>query len=344
MWHTCSTDCIFFISKLFYLGYKQQYIISELRKCDSSVVYDYNWNGKSIDLESDPWEPRWIWGFVGVDYFHGISEISLYSNCGKREFELLASLARINPNIYSIKISSKTIASEDLSFLSDMKAIRHLDFTGCKATGDFLYYLKDNKYTESLHLNGVIINDDHLWNIAHMDNLKSLSISGDLVTDRGLKFIENLSSIEYLEVDCPNITSNGILNLKSVKFNSLAYLSISNCNLMNLKFLNFCRNLRSLKLSHVSVFPGSFGEVQTLRDLIDLNVDNTNIKNTDIIELSNLQNLTLLSINNTKITDESIQAITLLKSIRVLQAKNTMISKAGLRRFEKSKKNVMVFK
>ena len=188
-----------------------------------------------------------------------------------------------------------------------------------------------SKFTE---LKDLTLSNNNIEDISHLSTLsklKYLNLSSNSIAS--LNGIRNLSNIEllYLEenniddlssisnykvIDCLDISSNPISDLTNFdNLSNLTSLTSLTIRELNLKDLNFARNLVNLKLLDAEYNEiTDISSTSNLTKLENLYLDNNKISNIEPLKL--LNNLTSLTLSNNSISDlNHISNLTNLKSL-----------------------------
>jgi len=160
-------------------------------------------------------------------------------------------------------------------------------------------------------------NDDGLRSVSNLTNLTHLSLANlKKFSDRGWRYISTLSNLKYLDINHTNISDSGLKLI--LKLINLEYLDISFSDKINsLTGISELSHLTHLNLEdNENLNDDTIYDILKLTNLRYLNINNTNIKNLQV--LFSLPSRLELVLNRTLFTHLSETEIN-----NIIQTQNT---------------------
>src|ERR1017187_5656777 len=154
---------------------------------------------ESMDPHSDPWAPKWLVDFLGVDYFGHVVYVELFPGGIHTTDELMAHVGRLTA-LQELDLRSTSVSNAGLKHLSALTRLRWLDLGSTAIGGDGMAYLGGLKRLETLSLAETSISDDSLVHLADMPALKRLSVLDTQIGDRGLAHLQGLVGLDDLNL------------------------------------------------------------------------------------------------------------------------------------------------
>lgn len=185
-----------------------------------------------------------------------------------------------------------------------------IDLTWSKVAGDLLRNLRGHKGLLELCLFGTDTSDKELRHLGELPNLESLDLGG-----------------------C-NVTTEGILRLRSsrkLKRLGLADLQQSINDTTIKRIVSAWPNLESISLNSGHITDVGLSHIGKLRRLRYLNISRTQITDKGLESLAGLSQLTTLHAGNTNILDQGMVHLGVLTSLEKLDLNFTGISDRGLK-------------
>ncbi len=195
------------------------------------------------------------------------------------------------------------------------------------AAGKWFETLKNLPELEALYMTKSPLSEEEVGQLSPLTDLTLLSLDGARVTDAGLARLSGLNKLQHLSLVDGAVTGAGVENFAVLR--SLI-LSGTKANDSALKNIDRLRQLEVLDLQDTKVTDDTISVVKRCLQLRNLKLSGTEITDAGVKQLGSLRNLSVLSLDRTKITHESMSA---LASMRLwsLSLDGTRISAAGLK-------------
>jgi len=161
------------------------------------VYYDYQHYDPhtcKFDQKATPWEPQWLQGQVGIDFFHDVEAVNMsFHGDG---------IVRRDEKLPDPDISRHLAQFPRLRFLGLTEGACHDD--GMRHVGQ-LRYLEVLLFWDAPH-----ITDAGAAHLTNMPRLQCLGMGSSQIGDRGLATIARLPRLEDLSMQCNNFTDAGL--------------------------------------------------------------------------------------------------------------------------------------
>lgn len=236
----------------------QRDAVAGIRAAGGWVYYDYHQfdaaTGK-LKAAAQPWEPAWLLGLVGSDFFHDVTVVNMvYDDNGPRRLDNARPPVNIAPHLAHFPQLRSLLISGN-----------YLDDAGMATVG------KLRRLESFYQWEGRAIGDDGAVQLGKLPNLQSIHLGSSQVGDRGLAALAKLPRLERLSMQRNKITDAGLpalagsRTLKSLWIGGLEEQSaISDAGLVHLANLP---QLEELDLQNTRVTPAGLTPLQKLPKL-----------------------------------------------------------------------------
>ena len=253
------------------------------RQGDQGAIVYYNWQCKDgVPISNgQPWWPRWLLAWVGVDYFYHPGFVAARSGTEAELFHI-GKLWQLE----GLELVETGVTDSGLAQLKGLTQLRTLNLDMTAITDAGLVHLKGLSSLRCLMLSGAIT-DAGLAQLAtgHLDRLERLELTESQVNDAGLEHLKSLPSLRELSLDDTEVTCAGLVHLKGLT--KLRHLNLGNTAISDagLSVLKGMANLTWLSLEHTSVTDAGLANLRRLSKLRTLLVADSEITQSGLAEL-----------------------------------------------------------
>jgi Leucine-rich repeat (LRR) protein len=189
------------------------------------------------------------------------------------------------PDLKKLDLRSTRVTGEGLGVFGDLARLTELDLSGTLVTDATISSLCHWIRLEKLSLNYTLVTPAGMARLACLPKLTTLELAGIRIPCSGLVGLERLKTLNALTLAAARVPKSGLVNL--CDFGTLTFLDVSGINLATAE--------------KVQILMG-------LRNLHQLNVANTGIRDDDLAKLGIWDNLTeLIFSDNKEITDVGLK-------------------------------------
>ena len=205
-----------------------------------------------------------------------------------------------------LAIGGQTIRDEDLTFVSELKNLAHLDVRQApRVNGLFIKNLEPLKKLVGLNLETTRVQDKNLTGLTQLQSLKTLYAPRS-IGDAGLQSIAAIASLEVLVLPDSTVTSAGIKSLAKLK--NLYHLSINMKRLDDEAIASIAQleGLRSIQLTETRLTGEGFSFLSRLKKLESISIDSKAITASGLLSLVNIESLQRVQLLKHELTLEDI--------------------------------------
>ena len=208
-------------------------------------------------------------------------------------------------SVVSVVLSGNHGKDSMLKRLPEFPELEEVTLDQAKCTEIGLRHLGQLRHLKSLTLMGCG-SDDTLAKILSRHKLESLTLMSDQFSDKGLQHIAKMTSLLRLNLSI-NLTDAGMVSLRGLK------------------------NLRELEITSGTLGDSALGNLQELRDLHVLRLDDIQITSQGLAGLTCIPNLNELHLEGSVVDDEVFAKVAECSQLKVLSISNSPITDAWAR-------------
>lgn len=246
--------------------HRQQDAVKAIREYGGWVRYDFQYpsgqfSSNDFDSKAKSWVPQWALNRLGVDFFHGVTFVSLnYSGDsgtraenGNLTDDALKHLPKL-PKIRVLLLSDTQATDSSMPHLAALSKLEYLYMWDAIRVSDIgtanLQPLKKLKY---IHLSSSQITDKTLQVLGELPRLEGLSLQFNDFSDEGLQHLDKLPDLKSLWVCGPEQSANGItdkgLDILAERHN-LTRLGVQNTKVTDLGLASFEEKFPKCQIAH----------------------------------------------------------------------------------------------
>ncbi len=246
---------------------RQRDAVAGIREFGGWVYYDFHYPSVVakpglVVVDAEPSTPGWLIDLFGVDCFHEVVSVNLYSGERNKQPELnsrysddaMEHLADL-PKLESLVVGTRQASPESMVHLSELTNLRYVAFSEAHIGDEGAAHLKKLDELRELYLLDARLTDESMETIGRLPKLKRLVLGGNEFTNRSLELLSN--SDQLIELD----------------------LSGSECRITDegLVYLAGMTNLKSLDLEGSRVSDAGLIHFEPIPTLSNLKLGNTNV-------------------------------------------------------------------
>ena len=264
---------------------RQQDAVNAIREYGGWVRYDFQYpsgqfSSNDFDSKAKSWVPQWALNRLGVDFFHGITFVSLnYSDdSGKRvengnlTDDALQHLPKL-PNLRVLLLSDtqatdssmlhlaalskleylymwdvSNVSDEGVHNLVELKELRKIHLSNSQITDESMRVFAALPKLETLHLQENCFSNDALMHISAASNLRAFAIGlgKNTIDDDGLVYLKDLTKLEQIGLQGSRVTGSGFVHLE--KLHKLEKLAIGTSGLGESELMSLRKKLPKLNV------------------------------------------------------------------------------------------------
>ena len=227
----------------------------------------------------------------------------------------------------------------DLKLENDLKKVRQstqptiIDLTWSRVGGDLLKNLHGLKNLKALYLFGTDVSDGELQHLDELPNLESIDLGGCNVTTEGILQLRSSRKLKRLGLDDirPPLNDNDIGRIASA-WPNLESISLGSCQITDagLSHVGNLRRLRYLNVSRTQITDKGLGSLAGLSQLTTLHANNTRILDQGMVHLGAMESLEKLDLNYTGISDRGLREVRGLTNLKRIYFLGTKVTDDGL--------------
>jgi hypothetical protein len=190
----------------------QRDAVAAIEKIGGRAAYGSEfWDGNVL-RSRNPWAPRWLRDFIGVDYLGHVAAVDLTSSPAATNSVMiqvghLTSLHRLNAG-------GSSVSDGGLAHLKGLSNLSILVLDGTTVTDTGLGHLKGLTNLSYLALGRTQVSDAGLAHLEGLTKLSRLYLAGTRVTDAGLVHLKGLTNLIRLGLENTRVTDAGVNELK----------------------------------------------------------------------------------------------------------------------------------
>jgi Leucine-rich repeat (LRR) protein len=169
----------------------QRDAVAAIEKAGGSSKYDWEWRDGNNIPGGEPWAPRWLVDFIGVDCFGHVTVVTFV--------------------VWHYKPGAPDAAIAEIGRLTQLE---HLNLSASPVTDAGLVHLKELTKLSVLVLAGTQVTDAGLAHLKGLTNLDYLDLSGTQITDTGLGYLKGATKLSRLTLYGTQVTYAGLKELK----------------------------------------------------------------------------------------------------------------------------------
>lgn len=283
--------------------------------------------------------------------------------------ELVHVAARI-PSLQRLSLVGTSVTARGIQMLWPDTRLISLNLGRTRLSGDVLDIVADFTTLKELKLDGCEwLRDEHLARLAPLENLEVLSVAETSITSGGFEHLQKLPRLKFIVLDgCPQVTDGSIDALIRLCQPRQISLSLSGTEMTATSLVRLRAGLpestiylrpetmvglraignrgqfltnqdgriwgfrRQADLDGM-VLPlqrGDLGLVGTVSELVELNLDYTNVDDAMLMELPEMSCLETLRLSSTHVTDDGLKSLSRFPNMQSLWLMENEIDGPGL--------------
>jgi hypothetical protein len=242
---------------------QQSEAVEAIKDAGGWVYYDYQKydpNTGEFDAQAQPWEPAWLRGSVGIDFWHDAIGLNMQEGNTRWEHEqtpvnISAHLAHL-PRLKFLALTKHTVDDAGMHYVSGLKELEELFYWDALGITDVgATHLRGMPRLRYLFMEATDIGDAGLQSLAKLEGLEALVLpQGNNITDEGLASLAGHPRLKKLWVGGDQrrpskITSAGVVHLAKIPNLEELELQYSQVTVQGLDPLHALANLKTLVLN-----------------------------------------------------------------------------------------------
>jgi hypothetical protein len=146
-----------------------------IKQAGGSLLYDRQMN------HEEPWWPRWLGDFIGVDHYEHIVLVNVRS-----DDSMLVRVGQLD-RLERLSLDGSMVSDSGLMHLKGLTRLRWLNLRDTKLGDAGVNHLRRLTELRRLDLRRTSVSDAGLVRLKGLVNLEDLDIGGTLVTDAGVQ-------------------------------------------------------------------------------------------------------------------------------------------------------------
>jgi len=256
-----------------------------------------------------------------------------------------------------LELANTGITGAGLANLANLQHVWSLNLTGTKVTDEGLQALAGWKNLETVRVNETLVTDAGLKALAVLSSLESIDLQKTQISDNGLAALGALAHLQSLYVTGTAITDEGLKPLAGCENLENVSLVDTAVTERGIQYLRTCGKLRWLNLTRTQVTPAVWEELVALpslrylqlsetkaggppaltppdhrfyRQLHSISLDQTSVKDADLVHLKPFTNLQQISLKGLPITDVGLEQLAGFPNLQFLMLEGTQVTDDGL--------------
>jgi len=191
---------------------QQREAVKAIKEAGGWVYYDYqNYDPEtgSFDLQAEPWEPEWLRGPLGIDFWHDVVGLNMsFHEEGNQRWDNKQPAVNISahlahpPRLRLLGLTEHSVDDAGMKYVSglkDLEVLLYWDAPGITDVGAM--HLREMPRLRFLNMGSSEIGDAGLQSLAELRGLEGLVLqSGNNITDRGLSSLVDHPRLKSLWV------------------------------------------------------------------------------------------------------------------------------------------------
>jgi hypothetical protein len=138
-------------------AYIQRDAVAAIERAGGTVYYDWQWKNGTYIGSGQPWAPRWLVDFLGVDYFGHVSYVSV--TLTPDDVDLVMTQLACLTQLERLSLAHSTVGDVRLARLRGLVEIEYLDLSSTRITDDGLVNLASLRKLSTLLLRRTYVTD-----------------------------------------------------------------------------------------------------------------------------------------------------------------------------------------
>ncbi|MGD9682156.1 MAG: protein kinase [Candidatus Obscuribacterales bacterium] len=219
----------------------------------------------------------------------------------------------------AVKLEGKWTDKDLIRLIKDPNFFQFMMNDQKDVRGDGLIVL-ENSHAENVDLKGSSIDDRAFEHLSKMKKIRELVLDNCLnITDSGIKLMSRSKSLARLHLVGTRVTDGVFENLSSCP--ELDHIDISNCQQVAGTTLGKLKNLAYLIMEEDPKIKAQLSVLKSLPNLVELNLSNCNLEDSDLAEIKDL-NLRSLELRGNHLTNSGIMQLQSLRQLKRLDLSN----------------------
>ena len=189
---------------------------------------------------------------------------------------------------FSLKLhfDHSRFSDNSLAFLGDLPPVTSLSLYQANVTQDILKGVEQCSSLNYITLSGTCINDVSLEAIARLPKLWGIYLDDTAISDSGLLVLQSACHLEKISIANTHVTDSGVASFLKGDF-QLRYLGLENCPVghQTMSEIGKHANLRGLNLNGTQITDSDLEYLYGLKKIKFLYVENTHVTTDAIMEL-----------------------------------------------------------
>jgi Leucine-rich repeat (LRR) protein len=162
----------------------QRDAVAAIKKSGAGVAYSWAWRDGNNIPGGEPWAPRWLVDFIGVDYFSHVTVVVCHYKPGAPD-AAIAEIGRLT-QLEHLNLSASPVTDAGLVRLKGLTKLSVLGLAGTQVTDAGLAHLKGLTNLNYLDLSGTQISDAGLLDLKGLTKLSTVDLRGTQVAAAGM--------------------------------------------------------------------------------------------------------------------------------------------------------------
>ncbi len=232
-------------------------------------------------------------------------------------------------NHIGVVLSGNSFSDEHIALVRDLANVHTIGLVSDNISDQGLQFLEGMPIFE-LVIDCPMVTPTVVGKVSASSAVRSMSLGGGHVTD---SYIETAcpQSLESLQLVGTRFSSDAFTAIEQLpKLTSLEILGRGSKGSVDIRFTKNSRNLRFLKLSHVSISSSGLVHLELLRSLTGLCLERVNCTESDLLSIWDMTRLDYLAISDMPISDEAVKDVGKLYRLQQLDLSSTAIGDSSM--------------
>ena len=237
----------------------------------------------------------------GLEYAKNLKELRINIRNNYINGQAIPVDVSVLGNLTNLTLLEISGSIADLKFIENLTNLTYLDID-LNSDIKNIETIKSLENVKKLYVS--LGNSEQINIIKNMENLEFLCVSGNVTTIEPLVNIANLKTLEISEINYEIKSINGLEKINELQNLKSLRLSLGQCKIENVDFLNGNESIEELDISENAIT--NIDILETMKNLKSISIRNNNIQDLSIIKRIGIQKFDNYSVNQSIKLDAEI--------------------------------------